>query len=114
MVTLVSRLIVSALALFCAAYFVPGVHLNGLYAAIIAALVLGLLNAIVRPILVILTLPVTILTLGLFVFVINAFIFIFAASFLEGFSVDGFVPALLGSVIVSVVSSLGNRFIKTA
>lgn len=99
------------MALLAAAYLVPGIEVASIYIAIITALVLGLLNLIVRPILIVLTLPITIVTLGLFTFVINAGIFWFVASFIEGFSVDGFLAALLGSVIVSVISAVGSKTI---
>lgn len=109
---LLSRILVSALALVLVAYIIPGIEISGLYAAIIAAIVLGLLNSVVKPLLVILTLPITILTLGLFIFVINAGLFLFAASFIDGFTVDSFITALVGSVIVSVLSAVGNKYIS--
>jgi len=109
---LISRILGTALALVLTAYIVPGIDVAGIYPAIIAALILGILNVIVKPILVILTLPITIITLGLFMFVINAALFMFAASFIEGFSVDGFLVALLGSLIVSVVSAAIHNFLK--
>jgi putative membrane protein len=74
--------------------------------------VLGLLNALVRPLLVVLTLPITIITVGLFIVVINAMLFSLAASFVDGFAVHGFLSALIGSILVSVVSTVGNRFIS--
>lgn len=91
-----------AVALLFVAHVTPGVVVTGFGAALIAALVLGLLNALLRPILVFLTLPVTLLTLGLFLFVVNALVFWLAASLLDGFAVAGFGAALLGSVIYSV------------
>ena len=84
------------------AYLYPGVSITSFGAALIAALVLGLLNTIVRPLLVLLTLPVTVLTLGLFLFVINALMFWAAASLLAGFNVAGFAAALIGSLIYSL------------
>lgn len=111
MTHVIIRVLVSALALLLAAYLVPGIVVAGLYIAIIAAVILGLLNLIARPILIILTLPINILTLGLFTFVINALLFWFAASFIEGFTVEGFIPALIGSIVVSVVSAVGSKFL---
>lgn len=111
MVTLITKVLVAALGLLVAAYFVPTIEVASVYTAVIVAIILGLLNLIVRPILIILTLPITIVTLGLFIFIINASLFMFVASFVEGFSVKGFLPALLGSLIVTVVSTVGNRFI---
>jgi putative membrane protein len=109
---LVLRILWNALGLLLIAEFVPGIQVDGFYTALVAAVILGLLNAVVRPILLILTLPVTVLTLGLFAFVINASLFLFAASFIEGFSVTNFWYALLGSLLMSIVSTLGSRFIN--
>jgi putative membrane protein len=106
-----ARLIVSAFALVLITYIVPGITVSGPYPALIAAFLLGIMNAIVRPVLVILTLPITLLTFGLFVFVINAALFMFVASFVEGFTVIGFVPALIGSLVMSIVSSVLNRLL---
>ena len=109
---LILRLLFNALGLLLIANFVQGIHVDGFYAALVAALVLGLLNAIIRPVLFVLTLPITLITLGLFAFVLNALIFAFAASFIEGFAVDGFWYALLGSLLMSIVSTIGNRWIS--
>jgi putative membrane protein len=96
------RWLLLAAALLLVAEIYPGVRVSSFGAAMIAALVLGLLNALVRPFLVLLTLPVTVLTLGLFLFVINALMFYFAASLLDGFNVAGFVAALIGSLLYSL------------
>ncbi len=111
MIAILLRILVGALALLAAAALIPGIETEGLYSAAIAAVILGFLNFVVRPVLVILTLPITILTLGLFIFVINASLFLFVASFVEGFTVNGFIPALLGSLFVSVATTLANRFL---
>jgi len=111
MINIVIRILVTALALLLVERLVPGISVSGLYPAIIAAVVLGLLNLIARPILVVLTLPITIVTLGLFIFVINALLFWFAASFISGFVVTGFFAALVGSVIVSIISTIGNKLL---
>lgn len=111
---LITRILLGALLLLVIERFITGVTVNDLYSAIVAAIVLGILNAIVRPILVLLTLPITVLTLGLFVFVINAVLFMFASSFLEGFEVTGFIPAFLGSLIMTIGMTIGNRFITVA
>lgn len=99
---LIVRWMLLAAALLLVAYLYPGVAVQSFGSALIAALVLGLLNTIVRPVLVLLTLPVTLLTLGLFLFVINALTFWMAASVLQGFYVTGFVAALIGSLIYSL------------
>lgn len=111
MIHILSRILLGAFALLLAAYLVTGIEVDTLYTAIIAAIILGVLHALVRPILFILTLPITIITLGLFHFVINAGLFMFAASFIEGFSVSSFWVALLGSLIVSVVNTIGSRIL---
>jgi putative membrane protein len=102
MVKLVVRWLLLAAALLLVAYLYPGVTVSTFGAAMIAALVLGLLNTIVRPLLVLLTLPVTLITLGLFLFVINALMFWAAAGVLDGFNVTGFAAALIGSLIYSL------------
>jgi putative membrane protein len=99
---LIVRWLLLAAALLLVAYLYPGVTVSNFGAAMIAALVLGLLNTVVRPLLVLLTLPVTLLTLGLFLFVINALMFWAAAGVLDGFKVSGFTAALIGSLIYSV------------
>ena len=104
MLSLLARWLVNAAALLLVAYLYPGVHIEGFGTALVAALVLGLVNALIRPVLVILTLPVTILTLGLFLFVINALLFWLVAEVVRGFSVGGFGPALLGSILYSVIT----------
>ena len=96
--------IVNAAALLALPYVVPSIQVASLGAAFLAALVLGLINAILRPILVLLTLPVTLLTLGLFIFVINAALFQMASLLIEGFVVGSFWSALLGSIVYSVIS----------
>jgi putative membrane protein len=101
---LLVRWFLLAAALLLVARVYSGVALTGFGAAMIAALVLGLLNTLVRPLLVLLTLPVTLLTLGLFLFVINALMFWAAASLLDGFAVAGFAAALIGSLIYSACS----------
>lgn len=100
---LIVRLLLSTLAVIIGAYLIPGVTVDGFVTALIVALVLGLLNAVVKPILVILTIPVTILTLGLFLLVINVIIIYFAAYIVPGFSVDGFFPALIFSIVLAVI-----------
>jgi len=99
---LIVRWLLLAAALLLVAHVYSGVQVTSFGAAMIAALVLGLLNALLRPLLVLLTLPVTLLTLGLFLFVINAVMFYLAASLLDGLSVTGFAAALIGSLIYSL------------
>jgi putative membrane protein len=101
MKTLVRWLLLAA-ALLLVAHLYPGVTVKSFGSAMVAALVLGLLNALLRPLLVLLTLPVTVLTLGLFLFVINALMFYFAAELLSGMTVASFGAALIGSLIYSV------------
>ena len=99
---IIVRWLLLAAALLLVAHLYPGVVVSNFGSAMLAAFVLGLLNTLLRPILVLLTLPVTLLTLGLFLFVINALMFYFAASLLDGFHVDGFVGALIGSLLYSL------------
>src|SRR5258708_22122702 len=97
--------IVSALAILASAYLLPGVHVARFTAALVAAVVLGIINAVLKPILLILTLPINILTLGLFTLVINAVVILLAANLVPGFNVDGFWWALIFSVVLSIINS---------
>jgi len=97
------KLLVNALAVIISAYLIRGVNVDGILTAIIVALVLGILNTFIKPILVILTLPITILTLGLFYLVLNVLIIYIADYFIGGFGVEGFIPALLFSVVLAIV-----------
>lgn len=108
---LISWLVIT-IAVLVAAHLVPGIRVASFGSALIGAAILGLVNAFVRPILVILTLPITILTLGLFLFVINALMFLLAGSVVHGFQVDSFWPALLGSLIVTVVSYIAHSVLR--
>jgi putative membrane protein len=96
--------ILNAVALLAVAWLLPSIHVASFGAAMLAALLLGLVNAVLRPLLLLLTLPVTLLTLGLFIFVINGMMFWLAGSLIEGFVVGGFWPAVIGSLLYSVVS----------
>lgn len=111
MIHIITRVLVTALGLLLAAYLIPGIEVDGLYIALVSAFLLGLINLTIKPLLFVLTLPITIVTLGLFAFVLNALMFWFVASFVDGFSVDGFLPALLGSLFVSLVSAVGNKLL---
>jgi putative membrane protein len=101
----------NALALLAVAYLLPGVRVDGIESALIAALVLGLINTLIRPLLILLTLPVTVLSLGLFILVINGLLFWFAGSVLKGFHVNGFWVGLMGALLYSVLSSLFSLLI---
>ena len=96
--------LINALALLAIKYIMPSITVDSFVTALIVAVVLGLINTLVRPIFVILTLPVTILTLGLFIFVINGLLFWAAGSFVPGFHVDGFWSGVFGAIIYSVIS----------
>ena len=111
---LIVRFAVSALALGVTSQLVPGVHAESIPALLVAALILGVLNAIIRPILILLTLPLNLLTLGLFTFVINAAILGATAGLVKDFEIDGFIPALVGAVVLAIVSGLLNWLVKDA
>lgn len=111
---ILAKWFITALALLAAAYLIPGIEVASFYIALIVAVLLGIANVILRPILIILTLPINILTLGLFTFVINGFLFWFLATFIDGFDIitsgwGGFGVAILGALVVSVVSYIGNQ-----
>lgn len=105
---LIIRLLVTAIVAYLLTWILPGVQFTGFSGAIIFAIVLGLLNLIVKPVLNILGLPLTIITLGLFTLVINAIIILIADYFIDSMEVDGFLWALIFSILLSIVSSLAN------
>jgi len=107
------RFLINALAVMAAAYVVPGITVRNFWVALIVALVIGLLNALVRPLLLLLTLPVNILTLGLFTLVINALMFWLAATLVSGFHVSGFGAAFWGSIVFWLVSWFTNSLVGT-
>lgn len=114
MVALVVRWLINAGAILLVAQLLEGIYVAGLGTALVAALVLGLVNAVIRPVILALTMPIGCLTLGLFTFVVNALMLWLTAAVVPGFDIDGFLPALVGSVLISVVSSVaswlsGNR-----
>jgi putative membrane protein len=111
MFNIVLKIALTAGALLLAAYYIPGISIESYYVAFLAALVLGLLNIFLKPILTILTLPINLVTLGLFSFVLSAGIFAFTAYLLKGFAVAGFMPALIGSFVVSMVSTVAYRML---
>lgn len=111
MIGLLIRIVVVALGLWLASQIVPGVHVRGLETLVLAALLLGIANALIRPIIVIVTLPLTLITLGLFILIINAALFGLVSVFLHGFMVNGFLAAFWGALVVSLVSWLASIFI---
>ncbi len=109
---LLIRLLINAIVFYLIAIYVPGFHINGFMTAVIAAIVFGIVNAIIRPIVLLITLPATILTLGLFVIIVNALMFWLTVVIVPGFRVDGFGPALIGAVIMMIVSLITNHLFK--
>ncbi len=100
------RMLLTAAVAFGLASVLPGIHIENFWTAIVVVFVLAILNILVKPVLIILTLPITLLTFGLFLFVINALIILLAGKFIDGFIVDGFWWALIFSLLLSVLSSL--------
>ncbi len=105
------RLLITAFAMWLASVIVPGMSFAGGWALLWAALLLGIVNALVRPVVVLLTLPLTILTLGIFLLVVNAAMLGLVAAMLDGFRLAGFWSALLGSLLISIFSAVGSKFI---
>lgn len=103
------RILITAGALMIVSYILPGLSVTGWKPAVVSAFFLIILNALVRPILIVLTLPITIVTLGLFIFVINASILLFIASFVEGIHITSFWSALVGSLCISIISTIANK-----
>jgi putative membrane protein len=106
------KIVVTAVNAFVLASLLPGIHIKDFFTALLVAFVLSLLDYVVKPVLIILTLPATVFTLGLFLFVINAFIILLDAHFVGGFQVDGFIYALLFSICLSVLNAFVYKFIK--
>lgn len=102
-------MLITMLALLITAGITPGIYINGVWAGFWAALILGIVNLIIKPILIILTLPITILTLGLFLFVINGLMLLITAGFISGFTVTGFFAAIIGSIILSFFTWVINK-----
>jgi putative membrane protein len=111
MLNILLRLIILTAGIFLASFLVPGISVDGYGAAIKAAVLLGVLNLIAKPVLIVLTLPINLLTLGLFTFILNAFILWFVGYAVSGFHVAGFFAALLGAIVISLFSIVLNRFI---
>ena len=110
--TLILVWILNAVSLLAVAYLLPGIMVASFGSALIAALVLGLLNALVKPVLIFLTLPITIVTLGLFLLVLNALLFWLAGSILKGFQVNGFWWAVAGAILYSIISGLLSNLVN--
>lgn len=112
MISLIARWILNGLALYIVANILPGIHLSDFGSALVAVLVIGLVNALIKPILFLLTLPVTVLTLGLFTFILNALMLMLASSITPGFKIDGFGTALIGSILLSLVTTILHSLVK--
>lgn len=109
---IIVNLLLNALAVLISAYLLPGVKVDGYFTAIVVAVVLGIVNTILKPILILFTLPITILTLGLFTFVINALMILLVSNFVPGFHVRGFWWALIFSLVLSLVNSFLHSLAK--
>jgi putative membrane protein len=113
MIKILADWILNALALFLVSKIIPGILLQDFWSALIAVIVIGLVNALIKPILLLLTLPINILTLGLFTFVVNALMLLLASQFTPGFKVDGFTAALLGSIVLSLISMVLQSLVRS-
>ena len=112
MIALIVRWVLNALALYIVAKIVPGIHLLDFGSALIAVIVIALVNALIKPFLFLLTLPVTIVTFGLFALVLNALMLMLASALTPGFKIDGFGTALLGSILLSIVTTIFHSLIQ--
>jgi putative membrane protein len=106
------RWLILTAAIIVAAYLMEGIRVEGFFSALSAAAILGVLNAVFRPVLIILTLPLNVITLGFFTFVINAVLLMMASGVISGFKVEGFWAALFGSLVISIVSWILSAFIN--
>ena len=111
MISVLVNWVVSAMVIFSIAYILPGTTVVDFTAALVVALVLGIINALLKPILLILTLPINILTLGLFTFILNALLIILVSNVVSGFIVDGFLAALIFGIVLSVVNTVVHNFL---
>lgn len=109
---IVIAIVLNALALMATAYVVPGFHVADFTTALLAAVVLGVVNTFIKPILSFISLPLTIITLGLFAFVINAIVLFIVSAVVKGVTIDGWIPAILGAVVLSVVSTALSALLK--
>lgn len=103
--------VVSAMVIFSVAYLMPGVHVESFTSALVVALVLGIINAFVKPVLIILTLPITILTLGLFTLILNALLILLVSHIVPGFTVDGFLWALAFGIVLSIANTVVHNLL---
>ena len=111
---LLAAWLINAAALLALPYLLPSIHVASFWTALWVAVVLGLINTVIRPVLLLLTLPVTLLTLGLFIFVINGLMFLLAAKLLDGFVVDSFMAGIIGSTLYSVISWLLTKLLLSS
>lgn len=109
---LLISLLLNTLALIITAYIVPGFKVDSFTSALLAAIVLGVINTFIKPLLLLLTLPLTIITLGLFIFIVNAIVLRLTSLFVPGFMVEGWLPAILGAIVLSVVSTVLSMLVK--
>jgi putative membrane protein len=114
MKSLLIRWLLNALALILTAQLITGISVQGFQAALIAALVLGVVNAVIRPVVVLLTIPINFISLGLFSLVINGLMLMLVSRFVDGFGVTGFFPAVLGAIVLSIISAVLNMVFKGA
>jgi putative membrane protein len=112
MISIIVRWVLNALALFIVAKILPGIHLLDFGSALIAVIVIGLVNLLIKPLLFLLTLPVTIITFGLFALVLNAFMLMLASAITPGFKIDGFGTAIIGSILLSIVTTILHSLVQ--
>lgn len=112
MLQFLAHLVITAVLLMFVGRLIPGVHIDGFAAALFAALVLGFVNGFVRPLMILLTLPVTVFTFGLFLFVVNALMFWLAAALVPGFGISGFGAALIGSILLTILNLIVGALVK--
>lgn len=111
MVSVLINWIVSAMVIFSIAYILPGIHIADFTSALVVALVLGIINALLKPILLLLTLPINILTLGLFTFVLNALLILLVSNIVPSFGVDGFFAAFIFAIVLSIANTVVHSFV---
>jgi putative membrane protein len=114
MMRIISHIVVNAFLLWVVAQIIPGIRFDGsIGALLLLGLIFGIINAVIKPIVLLLTLPLTILTLGLFALVVNALMLMLTSAVSPSYTVDGFLPALLGSIVISILSAILNHLVRT-
>ena len=109
----ITKWLVMTIAVLTSSYVIPGIEVRGLIAAFVAALILGFVNAFIRPLLIVLTFPITVVSLGFFLLILNSLMLMLVAALVSGFEIHGFFSAFIGSIFISIIGAFINTMVKT-